>query len=60
MRNERKIKRVKRYIKRARYRVQELRSRKGSLSKFGYWDLGYYEGRLSVLEDILDDLLECS
>lgn len=38
--------------------LQSLEERKGSLSRHGYWDIGYLQGRISALEEWLDKILE--
>lgn len=52
------IKFLQRQIKKAKARVEELEARKDKLSPNGYWELGYFKGRLNVLEDWLDELTE--
>lgn len=47
---------LERTINRLKKDIQELEDKKDSLSKHGYWDLGYYKGQLSVLEMLLDEL----
>lgn len=51
-------KRLKRQIDRAKMQLTTLEERKSHLSKHGYWDMGYLEGKISVLEDWLDELAE--
>ena len=46
---------LKRQIERLKPRIQDLEERKEKLSVHGYWDLGYYTGKLVVMEDWLDD-----
>jgi hypothetical protein len=48
--------RLKRKIIRAKNQIKELEDKQDNLSKHGYWSLGYLKGRLTVLEDWLDDL----
>lgn len=55
MQDERKIKHK---IDRTKKKIEDLETRKQDLSKHGYWSLGYWEGRLSVLEDLLDEMEE--
>jgi hypothetical protein len=43
--------RLQRMIDRAQEKLKDLEERKESLSKHGYWDIGYFKGRISVLED---------
>lgn len=52
---------IERKIKRAQKRVDEMKKAHGNNpgsthTYFGGWDLGYWEGRLSALQDILDEL----
>lgn len=49
---------LNRQIERIKKRIQDLEDRKDRLSVHGYWDLGYYIGKLAVMEDWLDDLQE--
>lgn len=53
-----KIDRVKRRIKRITIQLKPLEDRTEHLSKYGYWDVGFLKGQLSMLEDLLDDLQE--
>lgn len=50
--------RLKRQIERTRKRIKEYEDKKETLSIHGYWSLGYYRGKLTVLEDWLDYLLQ--
>lgn len=50
--------RLERQILRAKGKIQALKARENHLSKAGYWDLGYWQGKLTVLEDWLDELKE--
>jgi hypothetical protein len=50
--------RLKLSLKHSRNRLADLQNRQDSLSKWGYRDMGYYEGRISVLEDLLDEMEE--
>lgn len=50
--------RLERKILHAKRNVQALKARESHLSNAGYWDLGYWQGRLTVLEDWLDELKE--
>lgn len=50
--------RLQRMIDRAKEKLKDLEERKESLSKHGYWDIGYFKGRISVLEDWIDDIRE--
>ena len=47
--------RLSHMIERNRAMLKQLKDRQDSLSIWGYRDIGYYEGRLSVLEDLLDE-----
>ena len=51
-------KQIKRQIERIRKRIQEYEEKKETLSVHGYWSLGYYQGKLSALEDLLDFMQE--
>lgn len=50
--------RLEHQIKRTKNQIKELEDKQERLSKHGYWDLGYWKGRLTVLEDWLDDIEE--
>ena len=52
------IKKLKRRLKRAEERYLILKSKENNLSEHGRWELGYWEGRISALEDCIDDLEE--
>jgi hypothetical protein len=52
------INRMKLSLKHGKERLTALKNRQDSLSVWGYRDMGYYEGRISVLEDLLDELEE--
>ena len=47
---------IKRQIKRSQEKLDDLKSREEHLSKYGYWDMGYFQGRITTLEDWLDEL----
>lgn len=49
---------LERKIKRTRERLVDLENRKETLSKHGYWSIGFYRGKLEVLEDWIDELRE--
>lgn len=49
---------LKRQIERIKKRIQDYEERKETLSVYGYWDLGYYIGKLAVMEDWLDAIRE--
>lgn len=46
----------KRILDRNRKELQRLRCNEENLSKFGQHDFGYFKGRVSVLEDLFDEL----
>ena len=48
--------RLKRMIQRAEEKLKDLKEREEHLSKYGYWDMGYFKGRISVLEEWLDEI----
>ena len=50
--------RLSHMIERNRAMLKQLKDGQDSLSIWGYRDIGYYEGRLSVLEDLLDEIEE--
>ena len=50
--------RLRRMIKRNKTLLEQLKDKQDGLSVWGYRDMGYYEGRLSVLEDLLDEMEE--
>lgn len=50
--------RLERRINRNQIRIKDLKERESNLSVHGYWDLGYFEGQQSILEDLLDDVKE--
>lgn len=61
--NEKMMKDTKRRIKHAKSKLKDIKGRherfksNGSvITEHGGWDRGYWEGRLSALEDVLDDL----
>jgi hypothetical protein len=49
---------LRRMIKRNKAHLKQLQDKQENLSVWGYRDMGYFEGRLSVLEDLLDELEE--
>ena len=55
---EKLIKRYERQLQRSLYKKSDLEVRKNNLSKYGYWDFGYFDGRASLYEDVIDDLKE--
>lgn len=50
--------RVEHQIKRAQNSIEKLEMDQENLNEHGYWSLGYWKGRLSVLEDLLDNMNE--
>lgn len=55
--NEDKIRRM---IKRSEVHLKLLEDREDNLSKWGYESIGYYKGRISILEELLDLIVEAS
>lgn len=51
-------KRIERMIERDKKRMQPLIDNFADLSKCGLWTIGYCQGRMSILEDILDEIEE--
>ena len=49
---------LERQIARVKKRIQDYENHENTLSVHGHWSLGYYRGRLTVLEDWLDDIRE--
>ncbi|MBO5969142.1 MAG: hypothetical protein J6S14_11675 [Clostridia bacterium] len=49
---------LKRQIERIRKRIQEYENEEETLSVHGHWSLGYYRGKLSVMEDWLECIQE--
>lgn len=54
--NQINIYKWKRILDRNRKELQRLRANEENLSKFGQHDLGYFKGRVGVLEDLFDEL----
>jgi hypothetical protein len=50
--------RLQRQIYKCKEKLNDLKSREEHLSKHGHWDMGYFQGKLSVLEDWLDEIEE--
>lgn len=52
------IRKIKRKIARYEKRIADYNAKikNGDLNEHGHWSLGYFEGRKSVLEEILDEL----
>ena len=55
---EKLIKKYESELWRSQYKKSALEVIKNNLSKYGYWDLGYFDGRASLYEDIIGDLEE--
>jgi hypothetical protein len=51
-------KRVERMIEHEKKRMQPLIDNFEDLSKWGLWTIGYCKGRISLLEDLLDEAEE--
>ena len=49
---------LERQIERIKKNIEIYKVREKSLSAHGYWSLGYYQGKLTAMEDSLDDLEE--
>ena len=49
---------LKRKIERVKRKLKSLEDREKYLSKYGYWDIGYLKGQISILEDWLDVIKE--
>ena len=49
---------LRRQIERLKKQIQGYEERKENLSVHGYWDLGYFQGKLAVMEDWLDSIKE--
>lgn len=52
------IRKIRHKIDRCEKRIEDYNTKikNGSLNEHGHWSLGYFEGRKSLLEDILDEL----
>jgi hypothetical protein len=52
--------RLRRQIDRIKKKMSDLEEKEaeGRLSNHGYWLLGYFKGKLSVMEDWLDEIEE--
>ena len=50
--------RLQRQIYKCKEKLNALKSREEHLSKHGHWDMGYFQGKLSVIEDWLDEIEE--
>lgn len=49
---------IERMIERDKKRMQPLIDNFADLSKWGLWTIGYCQGRMSILEDMLDEIEE--
>lgn len=49
---------LERRIERTRQVIKDYEAREEELSKHGQWSLGYYKGKLYVLEEWLDSIIE--
>ena len=49
---------IQRQIERTKKHITDYEIRKDNLSVHGYWSLGYYQGKLTAMEDALDDIEE--
>lgn len=49
---------IQRSIERTKKHIADYETRKDNLSIHGYWSLGYYQGKLTAMEDALDDIEE--
>lgn len=49
---------IERQIERTKKHIADYEARKDDLSVHGYWSLGYYQGKLTAMEDALDDIEE--
>lgn len=47
---------LERKINRAKKKLDVLKEKEDSLSKHGYWSIGYLKGQIGVLEDWLDEI----
>lgn len=52
--------RLQHQIDRANERIARLEINQEDLSEHGFWSLGYWKGRLSILEEWLDEVEELS
>ena len=51
-------KQLERKINRAKKILKSLEENEENLSMHGYWSIGYLQGKISVLEDWLDEIKE--
>jgi len=56
MLDEKTIAKIKHKIERCNKRIEDYENIKEYLSIHGHWSLGYFEGRKSILEEILDEI----
>lgn len=49
---------IQRQIERTKKHIADYEARQDNLSVHGYWSLGYYQGKLTAMEDALDDIEE--
>ena len=49
---------LQRQIERTKKQIEDYKAREDSLSVYGFWSLGYYQGKLTVMEEALDDIEE--
>ena len=49
---------IQRQIERTKKHIADYEARKDNLSVHGYWSFGYYQGKLTAMEDALDDIEE--
>ena len=50
------IKRLRHRLKRAEEKYLVLKSKEEKLSEHGHWELGFWQGRIATLEDLIDEL----
>ena len=50
--------RIRRSLDRARKKLATLAAKQANLSVYGHWEVGYLRGRISTLEDWLDEIAE--
>lgn len=48
--------RLEHMIERNQMQLKSIQNRQDNLSVWGYRDMGYYQGRISALEDWLDEI----
>lgn len=51
-------KELQRKINRAQMKLDALKEREKHLSKYGYWEMGYFQGMINILQDWLDETKE--